>query len=249
MSDNPFVDSAGVPWDGRSFQQNPWAKDDGKTPEVITKSLEASPFSKTAFIESLRGQRLLVPLLAEVGEVGIGPHGQLVDKSAELAIVAVATPDGRTAIPAFTCVEAMSKWNATARPVPVSIEKLCLAAVSEGHDRVVVNPGTDSRAIRRNQLAALAQSKVLPDLVSGPEVAHMLASAVEAIDGVVMAAITDGDPEARLIGEELVIEIGLRPGLSSQELESSVSGFVEALKAADFESLVDSFKLRLIAVS
>lgn len=249
MSDNPFVDSAGVPWEGRSFEQNPWSKDDGKTPEVIVKSLEAVPFSKSAFIESLRGQRLLVPLLAEVGETGIGPHGQRVDKSADLAIVAVATPDGRTAIPAFTSVEAMTSWNKTARPVPVSIEKLCLAAVGEGHDRVVVNPGTDSRALRRNELAVLAQGLALPDLVSGPEVAKLLAEAVEAVEGVVMAGVTDGDPEARLLGEELVIELGLRPGLTSQELEAAVSSFVENLKSTDFESIVDSYKLRLIAAS
>ena len=59
------------------------------------------------FIESLRGQRLLVTLIAEIGQTGIGPHGQTVDKSADLAIVAVATPDDRTAIPAFTSVEDM----------------------------------------------------------------------------------------------------------------------------------------------
>ncbi|MDG2497401.1 MAG: SseB family protein, partial [Aquiluna sp.] len=196
-----------------------------------------------------RGQRLLVPLLAEVGEVGVGPHGQKVDKSADLAIVAVATPDGRTAIPAFSSVEAMTKWNRTARPVPVPIAKLCLAAVGEGHDRVVVNPGTDSRAIRRNALAALAQSFALPDLVTAPEVSAMLASAVEAVDGVVLAGVSDGDPEARLLGEELVIELGLRPGLNSQELEVAVSGFVENLKRTNFESMVDSYKLKLVTAS
>jgi hypothetical protein len=40
--------------------------------------------------------------VAELGESEIGPNGLMVDKSADLAIVAVATPDGQSAIPAFT---------------------------------------------------------------------------------------------------------------------------------------------------
>ena len=249
MTESPFVDSAGVPWQGRSFEENPWANDDGKTPESIANALSATPFVKRDFIESLRGQRLLVPLIAEIGEAGIGPHGQVVDKSADLAIVAVATPDNKTAIPAFTSVKDMAAWQSDARPVPVPIAKLCLAAVGEGHQRVIVNPATHARALRKTELAALAQGLEITDAVSGPEVAQIVANAVGLVKDIVMAGVSAGDPEARLIGEEIIIEVGMRPGLNGEDLEAALTEFVGQLRTENLDLLVDSFKLKIVAVT
>ena len=248
MTESPFVDSAGVPWQGRSFEENPWASDDGKSPQPIAAALAATPFVKRNFIESLRGQRLLVPLIAEIGQTGIGPHGQTVDKSAELAIVAVATPDGSTAIPAFTSVADMIAWNSDARPVPVSIAKLCVAAVGEGHQRVIVNPATDARALRRTELAALAQGLEIIDAVSGSEVGQIIANAVKEVLDIVMAGVSAGDPEARLVSEEIIIEVGMRPGLSSDDLEKVLKIFVAQLRVENLDDFVDSFKLKIISV-
>ena len=248
MTESPFVDSAGVPWKGRSFDENPWAEDDGETPEVIARALAATPFVKMSFVESLRGQRLLVPLIAEIGQTGIGPHGQAVDKSADLAIVAVATPDDRTAIPAFTSVADMLYWKPEARPVPVSINKLCVAAVGEGHTRVIINPATHARALRRTELAALAQDLKIIDAVSGSEVKQVIASAVKEAKDVVMAGVSAGDPEARLVAEEIIIEVGMRPGLTAEELENALMSFVAHLRSGDLDDFVDSFKLKIISV-
>lgn len=248
MTESPFVDSAGVPWKGRSFDENPWAEDDGETPEVIARALATTPFVKMSFVESLRGQRLLVPLIAEIGQTGIGPHGQAVDKSADLAIVAVATPDDRTAIPAFTSVADMLSWKPEARPVPVSINKLCVAAVGEGHTRVIINPATHARALRRTELAALAQDLKIIDAVSGSEVKQVIASAVKEAKDVVMAGVSAGDPEARLVAEEIIIEVGMRPGLTAEELENALMSFVAQLRSGDLDDFVDSFKLKIISV-
>jgi hypothetical protein len=248
LTENPFVDSAGVEWQGRSFEENPWGNDDGKTPEPIANAMAAVPFVKREFIESLRGQRLLVPLIAELGESVIGPHGQVVDKSADLAIVAVATPDNKTAIPAFTSVQDMAAWQSEARPIPVSIAKVCLAAAGEGHQRVIVNPATHARALRRTELAALAQGQPITDAVSGPEVGQIIASAVGLVQDIVMAGVSAGDPEARLIGEEIIIEVGMRPGLSGEDLEAALTDFVGQLRTENLDLFVDSFKLKIIAV-
>jgi hypothetical protein len=248
LTESPFVDSAGVPWKGRSFDENPWAEDDGETPEVIARALAATPFVKMGFVESLRGQRLLVPLIAEIGESGIGPHGQAVDKSADLAIVAVSTPDDRTAIPAFTSVADMLSWKPEARPVPVSINKLCVATVGEGHTRVIINPATHARALRRTELAALAQDLEIIDAVSGPEVKQVIAHAVKGVRDVVMAGVSAGDPEARLVAEEIIIEVGMRPGLTAEDLENALISFVAHLRAGDLDDFADSFKLKIISV-
>ena len=146
-----FHDSAGVPWEGREFSQNSWSEDDGSTPQVLADAL-AGELDKSKLFVALAQSRLLIPLLAELGDSGIGSHGQTVDKSADLAIVAVSTPDGKTAIPAFSSVSEMAAWNATARPVPVDAPKLAIAAVSEGHDRVVLNPAGQAIAVSYTHL-------------------------------------------------------------------------------------------------
>ncbi|MEY3326440.1 MAG: hypothetical protein RL044_393, partial [Actinomycetota bacterium] len=139
-----FHDSAGVPWEGREFSLNQFSSDDGSTPEAVARALSEENFSLAILHESLMQSRLLIPLVAQLGDSEVGAHGQLVDKSAELSIVAVATPDGQSAIPAFTSVSHMQLWKSEARPVPIEASRIALAAIAEGHTRVILNPGSDS---------------------------------------------------------------------------------------------------------
>ena len=69
-----FHDSAGVPWEGREFSQNSWSQDDGSTPKVLAEVLDRE-FDKAALFTALSQSRLLIPLLAELGESGVGAHG------------------------------------------------------------------------------------------------------------------------------------------------------------------------------
>jgi hypothetical protein len=79
INPNRFTDSAGTPWEGRSFDQNAFADDDGKAPEklmqVIT-AFRAGEVGAEAVVDQIRISRLLVPLLANLGESEIGAHGQ-----------------------------------------------------------------------------------------------------------------------------------------------------------------------------
>ena len=241
-----FHDSAGVPWEGREFSQNNWSQDDGSTPAVLAKVLDGD-LDKAALVAALAQCRLLIPLLAELGESGVGPHGQTVDKSADLAIVAVSTPDGKTAIPAFSSVAEMSAWNATARPVPVDMAKLAIAAVSEGHERVVLNPVGQAIGIRRPALAALAQGLSwipphLNDLVM--EAVRLASGQIHQIKAV---HAFDADPTGQLLKPELGLEITLAPGLSQQELQQVLTQFGAALQTQEFLAMVDSFTIKVLA--
>jgi hypothetical protein len=132
--------------------------------------------------------------------------------------------------------------------VPVSIAKLCVAAVGEGHQRVIVNPATDARALRRTELSALAQGLEIIDAVSGAEVSQIIANAVKEVQDIVSAEVLAGDPEARLVSEEITIEVGLRPGLNSNDLEEVLTKFVAQLRTENLVDFVDSFKLKIISV-
>lgn len=244
-----FSDSAGVPWEGRSFESNNFSNDTGETPKELIPVLADRPVSKAALVEALKGSRLLIPLVAELGEGEIGPNGLMVDKTADLAIVAVATPDGQTAIPAFTSVAELSAWNANARPVPVSAEKVCLAAASEGHNRVVINPATSALALRRPQLAAIAQglpwepphrSALVREKILLATKKHLMVSSVD---------LFDGDPESKLAAAELTIQLGFKPGLNPELLKEILTQLAADLQVPEFLELVDSFGFRIVVTS
>lgn len=242
-----FHDSAGVPWEGREFSQNSWSGDDGSTPQVLADALSGE-LDKAKLLEALAKSRLLIPLLAELGESGVGSHGQTVDKSADLAIVAVSTPDGKSAIPAFSSVSEMSAWNAAARPVPVDSPKLALAAVSEGHERVVLNPAGCAIGIRRPALAALAQGLPWAPAHLDDRVQKLVAGAAQAHPEINSVQLFDADPDAKLTKPELGIELGLAAGLGQSELQKVLAEFGVGLQTQEFLQLVDSFTIRLVAL-
>lgn len=241
-----FHDSAGVPWEGREFSQNNWSQDDGSTPAILAAVLDRE-LDKSALISALAECRLLIPLLAELGESGIGAHGQTVDKSADLAIVAVSTPDGKTAIPAFSSVAEMAAWNSTARPVPVDMAKLAIAAVSEGHDRVVLNPAGQAIGIRRPALAALAQGLTWTPPHLNDLVLEAVRLATENVYQFKAIAMFDADPTGQLLKPELGLEITLASGLSQQELQQVLTQFGTSLQTQAFLELVDSFTIKVVA--
>jgi hypothetical protein len=117
----------------------------------------ASSYADPHAVEGLLrdGVRLLVPVVAVLDEAD-GVTGA--DKSSHMASVSLVQADGRRGLLAFTCIEAMARWDPTARPVPVSSLEVAAAAVQEGADGVLVDIAGPVRfAIDGELLAALAR--------------------------------------------------------------------------------------------
>lgn len=243
-----FHDSAGVPWEGREFSQNTFAGDNGSAPPVLARALSKNPADKEELFAALESSRLLVPLLAELGESEIGAFGKAVDKSAELSVVAVLTPDGQTALPAFSSVEQMSLWNKNARPVPIDSRRVALAAIGEGHSRVILDPAGQSIGLRRPFLAALAQQKEW----TAP---HKNSAVLELVNGAVSKnqipgfTLRDGDPSSNLRSAELLIELQIQSGLSKADLDELLANFTADLQSQQFLELVDSIGYRIVSAS
>jgi hypothetical protein len=247
---SPGSDSAGTPWAGRHFDDNAFAADDGKAPEKLIEALRrfrSRELGEADVVDALRASRLLIPLVARLGEVGTGEHGHPVDKSAELAIVTVAGPDGRNVLPAFSSTHAMSEWNPKARPVPADGARVALAAASENTELVVLDPTSATEfAIRRPALWAIAQSKPwIPSYLDSSVLDAFLASA-EPEPQVVTVLLDAGDPDARLAGPELLVRLGLRPGLDRPALDGLLAR-LQSRWAADplLTARVDSLKVQL----
>ena len=248
-----FADSAGVPWEGRSFESNPFSNDDGAADPALMAALAEFRLNNGDPREVFRAfsrSRLLIPLLAHLGESGEGAHGQTVDKSADLSIVTVETPDGQTGLPVFSSVETMSRWNQSARPVPSDAIRVALAAASEGNTRIVLDPGSDTEFVfRRPAIKAMAlQQDWLPSFLD-ESVGEAFAAPIDTNEPAVLAIYLEtGDPDSRLAGAELQISLKLETGLNEDEVQSLITRLAEAWSQSEIiAESVDSMQLRLIA--
>ena len=215
INPNRFTDSAGTPWEGRSFDQNSFADDDGKAPLELIEAISrfrAGEVGAEAVIDQIRVSRLLVPLLANLGDSEIGAHGQKVDKSAELSIVTVKSPDDQDSLVVFSSVEAMSRWNKASRHVPTDAIRIALAAASQMSTRVVLDPGSDTEfVVRRPAIAKIAQSLPWLPAERNEAVLQVLRDSVAGESLVLKIEVSTADPQSRLLGAELQVLIQLEP--------------------------------------
>lgn len=92
-----------------------------------------------ACLDALSLTRLLVPVVAVLGESEVGPDGLERDKSSDMAAVLLTGRDGRTALLSFTHTAAMATWDPEARPVPVHARLAAQAALQEGAAALLVD--------------------------------------------------------------------------------------------------------------
>ncbi len=258
-------DSAGFPWAGRTFDhhETAFAGDDGETPEELRVAVEAvrnasgteaasAVLAKAIadVVVELSRSRLMIPLLAEAGDIGVTPDGKTVEKTQELSIVTLSAPDGRRVMPAFTSVETMRTWNPEARPIPVPGPQVAVAAAQEGTDLVIIDPGTLERefGVRRTQLEAMALGLHVVPAWSDAAVASAFQASVENDTRVLRIGLEPGDPSARLIAAETVVALQLRPGLGKAEL-SDVIARAQERWAADLVIAERVDSLRVVILS
>lgn len=251
---NKLTDSVGVPWEGRSLAENPHAHDDGSADPRLLESLmnfSAGTNEVADVIHALVNARLLVPLVANLGETGQGEHGLKVDKSAELSIVTVQAPDGQSALPVFSSVSAMSLWNPAARPVPNNTRSIALAAASEGNTRLVLDPMSATEfVLRRPAIAAIAQGLSWQPPEKNSAVIQVVEEALSIFEEVSNFELTSGDPNYRLQGQELIIQIYLKNGLEKAQLQKiETEFFVKLADNEDFVAMVDSVSVSFLAAN
>lgn len=246
------ADSAGQPWAGRAFEPNEHTEDDGATPPVLAEALRAfraREVGEESVIDALRGSRLLIPLIAELGEADTGEHGLMIDKSQELSIITVAGPDGRNVMPVFTSAATMAAWNPDARPVPADAVRVALAAAQEETDLVVLDPIAPTEfVVRRPALWAIAQSLPWTPSYAGRAVADAFAESIATELSVLSVTLVAGDPDSRLAGPELIVRVELIDGLTQIDLDAVLARLAARWAANDVIATgVDSLKVQLIA--
>lgn len=135
--------------------------DDGTTAPAVAAALEAyrvDPAAYSLVLGALVDARLLVPVVAVLGDVEYDEEGLAHDKTSDMATVLLTGADGRRALLAFTSMTSMAAWRADARPVPVPTRDAARAAMQEEAAAIVIDvAGPVTVAIEGEDLEALAR--------------------------------------------------------------------------------------------
>ncbi|MGP4032297.1 SseB family protein [Pseudarthrobacter sp. 1C304] len=260
------TDSAGRPWAGRSLSGDDatihnFEDDDGAADAGYLAALAAladGSGDEAAVVAALATARVFVPVLATLAEEGEGAAGLHSDKQADMALVTLKAPDGRTAMPAFTSASALQAWHPEARPVAVYAARAALSAVAEGAELLVLDPGSAvTFVVRRPAVWALAQQQDWTPSYADPELARNLGGAVAGFPAVRRVEIHPGSGVATLAadgsrlpgggaGPELRVVLYLEDGLDAAGVQSVVSGLNSAWAQNEvFAERVDSIEVTL----
>ncbi|MDZ4092891.1 MAG: SseB family protein [Arthrobacter sp.] len=260
------ADSAGQPWAGRSLSGDDarihnFEDDDGAADAGYLRALAARAAGdgdEAAVVAALATARVFVPILATLAEEGEGAHGLHADKQADMALVTLKAPDGRTAMPVFTSAAALAAWHPEARPVAVYAARAALSAVAEGAELLVLDPGSQvTFVVRRPAVWALAQQRDWTPSYADPELARSLGEAAVGFPAVrrveihpgggVASRAADGTPlPGGGPGPELRVLLYLEDGLDAAGVQSIVSGLNSAWARNEvFAERVDSIEVKL----
>lgn len=175
-----------------------YSTDDGTADPGLAAALagyRSGEASDSDVVAALHRARLLVPVVAVLGEVETGPDGLRREKTSDMAVPTIQAPDGRRALPAFTSIEALARWRPDARPVAVPLYQALRALAQEGADTLLLDlAGPVPYELTGSALRAAAAGPDRPDPLAGAEVREALRAAVAAEPGVVRAHLVPGGP-------------------------------------------------------
>jgi hypothetical protein len=259
------TDSAGRPWAGRdlSGEGNPlhnFDEDDGGADPGYEAAVQelADGGSEEAVVEALRTARVFIPIVAQLAEGGEGAHGIHADKEADMALVTLRAPDGRSALPVFTSAAALNAWHPEARPVAAYAARAALAGVAEGAELLVVDPGAAfTFVVRRPAMWALARQEPWVPSYGDAGLGEIIAPVSAAEADVLEVSLGPGSgvpartADGRLVpgggsGPELRMGLRLRPGLTPTAVKDLTGRLRASLQSSrDFVERVDSLEIRI----
>ena len=126
---------------GRSLVGSAFSADDGAPDQELRRVL-TSDATPAAIIDALEKSRLLVAVMARLDSQEAGE-----EKDSHMAVVSMVNADGRRGLLAFTGLDALRMWEATARPVPATGAQIAQAALAEGNAALVIDVAGPSMVV------------------------------------------------------------------------------------------------------
>ncbi|MGC5344932.1 SseB family protein [Streptomyces sp. DT24] len=207
-----------------------FSDDDGTADPALTSALAAWAQDRTAVgpvLEALAGARLLVPVVAVLGEVEEDERGLRREKTSDMAVPTLQAGD-RRALPAFTSTAALARWDPGARPVAVPLRQALQAAAHEKADTVVLDlAGPVAFELTGSALRALAEGRTSADPLDDPAVTSAVREAVAAEPTVLRAHLGPGRADGTLA---LVLAPDAAPAEAARRVAEALAGS-EVLRA------------------
>jgi hypothetical protein len=223
----------------KNIPDSGFAGDDGSADPALTDALAAYAAGRASdadVVAALHGARLLVPVVAVLGEAETGPDGLARDKSSDMAVPTIQAPDGRRALPAFTSTRSLAAWRADARPVAVPLHQALQALAHEAADTLLIDlAGPVAYELTGAALRAAAAGPAHTDPLADPRVRSALRAAVAAEPGIAAAHLTPGGP-----GTDGTLTLVLTEGADAAASANRLAGVLatdEALRAALVQGL------------
>lgn len=139
----------------RRLALSEFAGDDGAADPRLAAALESG--DDGPILAALSDARLLVPVVALLGETAYDDKGLTIDKSSDMAVVLVTGRDGRRALLAFSGTPTLRGWQPDARPMPAATRLAATAAVQEGAAAIVIDiAGPHTAVIETDDVHRLA---------------------------------------------------------------------------------------------
>ncbi|MFX4288135.1 SseB family protein [Janibacter sp. G349] len=236
-------DSAGVPWQGRELPTGGFAGDTGEADPALRRALTSA--GEAEVVEHLAAARLFVPVKAVATDTAEGEHGVVSDKEADMAVVLLEHPDGRTALPVFSSIADMTAFDTSARPVPVEAARAAQAAVGEQADLMVLDCASEHAfEVRASMVWALAQQRAWLPAHEDPFVADSVARVVARHDEVTDHDLAAGVPDGQGV---LQVRLTLVPGLDEEGVRALVTAIAEALATdGELRARVDGLSFTVV---
>jgi len=232
----------GLPHAGILGVADRFRDDDGSADPAAAAALAAfaaGAGSERDALLALAAARLLVPVVAELGDDGREAGGG--EKSSDMALPTLVGRDGRRAVPAFTSVAALARWQPSARPMPAGADLVWRAAAADACSVIIDVAGPVPLAVEGARLAALAQGEPVPAPHEDPDVQAAVEAAItEAVARTPAARVLTARPgpagalagfvlHPGVDGGDLLIELTAAPMIDAQQLAAEVGPAVLGL--------------------
>jgi len=185
----------------KNIPDSGYSDDDGTADPALGAALAAWAEDRTAVgpvLEALKGARLLVPVVAVLGEVEEDESGLRREKTSDMAVPTLKA-GGRTALPAFTSTDSLTRWDPAARPVAVPLHQALQAAAHEKADTVVLDlAGPVPFELSGSALLALAEGRTSADPLADPVVVEAVRAVVADVGAVLRAYLGPGRADGTL---------------------------------------------------
>ncbi|MGW2281034.1 SseB family protein [Streptomyces sp. NPDC001770] len=207
-----------------------FSDDDGTAAPELTAALTAWSEDRSAVgpvLAALRDARLLVPVVAVLGEVEEDENGLRREKTSDMAVPTLKAGN-RRALPAFTSTASLARWDPQARPVAVPLHQALQAAAHEKADTVVLDlAGPVAFELSGSALRALAEGRSSADPLDDPAVVKAVRDIVSAEPAVLRAHLGPGSADGTLA---LVLAPDAAPAEAARRVASALSAS-EVLRA------------------